>query len=96
MNPSFSRRKFVATTAAAGIFQIVPRHVLGGPGHTPPSEKVNIAGIGLGWMGERNMLTCARESIVALCDVDHSFAAKTFKAFPNAKVYKDYRILLEK
>ena len=86
----------MATTAAAGIFQIVPRHVLGGPGHTPPSEKVNIAGIGLGWMGERNMLTCARESIVALCDVDHSFAAKTFKAFPNAKVYKDYRILLEK
>ena len=42
------------------------------------------------------MLTCAKENIVALCDVDHTFAAKTFKAFPNAKVYKDYRVMLEK
>jgi hypothetical protein len=96
MNPSMNRRKFMATTAATGIFQIVPRHVLGGPGHTPPSEKLNIAGIGLGWMGANNMLTCAKENIVALCDVDHAFAAKTFKAFPNAKVHKDYRKMLEK
>jgi predicted dehydrogenase len=96
MKTQINRRKFVATTAAAGLFQIVPRHVLGGQGHTPPSEKVNIAGIGLGWMGERNMVTCAGQNIVALCDVDHSFAAKTFKAFPDAKVHKDYRLMLEK
>lgn len=88
MNPSFSRRKFVATTAASGVFQIVPRHVPGG--------KLNIAGIGLGRMGNTNMLACAGENIVALFDVDHAFAAKTFKAFPNAKVHKDYHLMFEK
>ena len=75
MTDLLSRRKFVTTTAATALFQIVPRHVLGGPGHTPPSEKVNIAGIGVGWMGARNMSSCAHENIVALCDVDHNHAA---------------------
>ena len=70
------------------MFQIVPRHVLGGPGQTPPSEKVNIAGIGIGGMGHANLRACAKENIVALCDVDHNYAAKTFEAFPKAKAYK--------
>ena len=96
MKNTISRRKFIAVTAATGLFNFVPRHVLGAPGQTPPGEKLNIAGIGLGWMGERNMLSCAEENIVALCDVDHSHAAKTFKAFPNAVKYTDYRVMLEK
>lgn len=96
MNHPISRRRFVTTAAATGLFQIVPRHVLGGPGYTPPSGKLNIAGIGLGGMGHTNMLACAGENIVALCDVDHKVAAKTFKAFPNAATYKDYRVMLEK
>ncbi len=95
MSHLINRRGFLGTTAATGLFQIVPRRVLGGPGHTPPSEKLNIAGIGIGWMGARNMHTCAGQNIVALCDVDHAFAAKTFKEFPKAKVHKDYRLMLE-
>jgi len=43
-----SRRDFVKGVGAVAAFTIVPRHVLGGPGHTPPSEKLNIAGIGVG------------------------------------------------
>lgn len=42
-----TRRRFIkaaATTVAA--FNIVPRHVLGGPRFVPPSEKVNVAIIG--------------------------------------------------
>ena len=93
---TISRRRFIGTTAATGLFQIVPRHVLGGPGHTPPSEKLNIAGIGFGGMGHANLLACAKEDIVALCDVDHKHAAKTFKAYPKAAAYKDYRVMLEK
>ncbi|MFZ9938264.1 MAG: Gfo/Idh/MocA family protein [Luteolibacter sp.] len=97
MNPiSFHRRAFLKTTAAAGLFQIVPRHVLGGPGHTPPSERVNIAGIGIGGMGHANLKACGAGNIVALCDVDHRYAAKTFKEFPAAAAYKDYRVMLEK
>jgi hypothetical protein len=86
----------MTTAAATGLFQIVPRHVLGGAGQTPPSGKLNIAGIGLGGMGSNNILACGNENIVALCDVDHAFAAKSFKAFPKAACYKDYRVMLEK
>ena len=44
-----SRRNFMGGVAAAtAAFTIVPRHVLGGPDHKPPSEKLNIAGIGVG------------------------------------------------
>jgi len=45
----FTRREFMGTAAAA--FTIVPRHVLGGAGQLPPSEKLNIAGIGVGIRG---------------------------------------------
>ncbi len=54
-----SRRDFVVSTAAAAAaFTIVPRHVLGGPGYTPPSDKLNIAGIGVGGMGKNNVRGC--------------------------------------
>ncbi len=47
-------------------------------------------------MGRSNLKQCAAENIVALCDVDEDYAAKTFKEYPNAKVYRDYREMLEK
>ena len=70
-----SRRDFVkdiaATTAAVTI---VPRHVLG-RGQTPPSDRLNIAGVGVGGMGRTNLLNLGLDNnIVALCDVDWGFA----------------------
>ncbi len=47
----FTRRQAIALGATAARITIVPRHVLGGPGHTPPSEKLNIAGVGIGGQG---------------------------------------------
>ncbi|MHC4912060.1 MAG: Gfo/Idh/MocA family protein [Planctomycetota bacterium] len=92
-----SRREFMAGAATAAMaFTIVPRHVLGGAGHTPPSEKLNIAGVGVGGMGASDLQSLAEENIVALCDVHDSYAAKTFKTYPKAKVYKDYRRMLDK
>ncbi len=92
-----SRRDFMGGAAAAAMaFTIVPRHVLGGSGHTPPSEKLNIAGVGVGGMGGSDLQSLASENIVALCDVHDSYAAKTFKTYPEAKVYKDYRKMLDK
>jgi predicted dehydrogenase len=90
-----NRRRFLATTAAAA-FTVVPRHVLGGAGHTAPSAKLNIAGIGVGGMGKSNLSQLETENIVALCDVDHAYAAGTFKKYPQAKVYSDYREMLDK
>jgi predicted dehydrogenase len=71
-----SRRKFVtdvATTAAA--LTIVPRHVLG-RGFTPPSDKLNIAAVGVGGMGRSNVLNVASQNLVAFCDVDWDYAGR--------------------
>ena len=42
-----SRRKFIKNSALASSLFIIPRHVLGGNGYTAPSDKLNLAGIGL-------------------------------------------------
>ena len=92
---SVTRRRFLAATAAVSAFTLVPRHVLGA-GEAPPSEKLNIAGIGVGGMGAATSRHLEAQNIVALCDVDHDYAAKTFKKYPQAKVWTDYREMLEK
>lgn len=90
------RRRFLqAATGSVFAFQIVPRHVLG-RGQTPPSEKLNIAGIGIGGQGNGVLKEMAGENIVALCDVDWNKAARTFNAYPKAKKSRDYRVLLDK
>ncbi|MHC4637949.1 MAG: Gfo/Idh/MocA family protein [Planctomycetota bacterium] len=90
------RRTFLGTSAAAvASFMIVPRHVLGGPKYKAPSEKLNIAGIGVGGKGGGDVQACSGENLVALCDVDHERAAATFEKFPNAKKYKDFRVMLD-
>ncbi len=67
-----SRRKFVGQGAAMAMaFSIVPRHVLGGAGFVPPSDKVNVAFIGVGSQGLRVMLHFLKEPDVqgvAVCD----------------------------
>ena len=89
-----NRRDFLLSSTAAAAFTIVPRHVLGGPGYTPPSEKLNIAGIGVGGKGGGDIGAVNSENIVALCDVDEKQAGETFKKYPNAKKYKDFRKML--
>jgi len=93
---NINRRRFLAGTAMTAAATIVPRHVLGGAGNIAPSEKLNIAGIGVGGMGKSNMIQLESENIVALCDVDHEYAAETFKRYPKAKVYTDFRKMLDK
>ncbi len=81
---------------AAAVFTIVPRHVLGGPRRVPPSEKLNIASIGIGGQGASDIQSVSSENIVALCDVDWGpHTAKTFEKFPKARKYKDFRKMLD-
>ncbi len=92
-----TRRDFLTATAATtAAFTIVPRHVLGGNGQTPPSEKLNIASVGAGGMAANNINACSGENIVALCDVDDNSAADTYLKYPNANIYRDFRVMLEK
>jgi predicted dehydrogenase len=92
-----SRRNFLGTMAATGMaFTVVPRHVLGqAAGQAAPSDKLNIAGIGVGGKGSSDMDAVKSQNIVALCDVDWRHASGTFKRYPNAKQYKDYRKMLD-
>jgi predicted dehydrogenase len=91
-----SRRSFVKSATAVAAFTIVPRHVLGQPGKSPPSGKLNIAGIGVGGRGGDDINEVSSENIVALCDVDEAQAGGTIKKFPKARVYKDFRKMLDK
>jgi predicted dehydrogenase len=96
-----SRRRFLKSTAgAAAAFTIVPRHVLG-QGTTPPSERLNIAAIGAGGQAAADINEVARDRgtrIVALCDADlrkERRNAPIFSTFPDAKVYQDFRKMLD-
>ena len=92
-----TRRSFLKTGALATAgMTIVPGHVLGKSfGFTAPSDKLNIAGIGVGGMGRRNLKNMSTENIVALCDVDWHYADKTFKDYPQAKRFKDWRVMFD-
>jgi hypothetical protein len=91
-----SRRTFIGNTAkAAAVFTIVPSHVVSGLGHKAPSDKLNIAGIGVGGVGRRNLMNIEGENIVALCDVDWKYAEKCFETFSDAKRYKDWRVMFD-
>ena len=97
---SHSRRNFIRNTAVAfaGIY-IVPRNVLGGKGFIAPSDKLNIAGVGVGGKGTSDVLNAWNNgvnNIVALCDVDWGMGKASAEKFPNAKRYNDFREMLDK
>lgn len=93
-----SRRDFLAQGAlGASAATLVPREVLGGTGHTPPSETIRVGAIGIGGKGTSDVRSVASldgTEIVALCDVDQERGKEIFREFPDATQYEDYRELL--
>src|SRR5450759_2494050 len=89
---NITRRSFIERTGAvAAGLTILPGSVVSGFGHRAPSDKLNIAVVGIGGMGNSNLKAVApTENIVALCDVDWGYAKKVFAANPNAKAYWDW------
>jgi predicted dehydrogenase len=94
-----SRRNFLKNVSIAGAgFFIVPRHVLG-RGFVAPSDKLNIAGIGVGGKGQSDLAGFAvspKANVAFLCDVDDRQATRSVQKFPQAKRYKDFREMLDK
>ena len=88
-----SRRKFLKKGAAAAIgLAVVPGTVLGKKfGHTAPSDKLNILGVGIGGRGSSVLRGLESQNIIGLCDVDWKYADHVFKRYPAAKKYNDYR-----
>lgn len=92
---SMTRRQFISKSTTATV---AASALLGRSPVASANSKVNIAAIGIGGMGNSNLRPLGEhgQNIVALCDLDHTYAARTFNAFPKAKRYKDYRVMLEK
>ena len=90
---SIKRRDFLAGSAAAAAFTVVPAHVLAGSDEASPSDKLNIAGIGLGSMGWNDMQrSCIKkENVVALCDVNEKHLARASETYSKAETYLDWR-----
>jgi predicted dehydrogenase len=97
---AFTRRYFFYGSLLAGA---VPSGGFGSTvslkaaGYKSPNEKLNFAAIGSGGQGAGNIRAASpTENIVALCDVDDRRAAETYKNFPNAPTFRDFRQMLDK
>lgn len=88
---NFSRRSFMksASAAAAGVV-FIPNMI-----RCSPNNRLNIAVIGVGGRGAASWTQVPAESLVAMCDVDDRMSAKGFEARPNAKKYKDFRVMFD-
>jgi predicted dehydrogenase len=105
---TFSRRKFLSTSAAAAAgVMVVPRHVVGATQKKKaPSDTLSIACVGVGGMGYSDTRGVRSENIVALCDVDDEQVAKLLRSdelepkekamYEKAVKYRDFRRMLEK
>ena len=88
-----TRRSILGGAAGLAAITIVPRHVLGGPGKTAPSDTPCVGGVGIGGVGHGQIQQVAGAGfkVVALCDVDDVLADRTAKKFPQARRYRDFR-----
>ena len=85
-----SRRSFLRSTGIASAGMVVP-HLKS----CAASDRLNIAVIGVGGRGEKNWEACQEENIVALCDVDDAMAANGFSRFPEARRFRDFRVMFD-
>ena len=98
MSKKLSRADFLKSTAAgAAAMTIVPNSVMGAAlGHKAPSDKLNIAGIGIGGRGASVLKDLEQENIVALCDTDWAYSKHIFERYPKAKRFYDWREMYDK
>jgi len=87
-NPT-NRRTFLKTAALSASALGFPAIV----SSQSPNSKLQLAIIGSGGRGARNMNEMLDEDIVALCDVNANNLAQAKEKAPEARTYKDFREL---
>ena len=93
-----TRRRFIQASSAAATSLLLPAAAVcaaSKPRRVSPNEKLNIAAIGAGGQAATDINGCSAENIVALCDVDQKRLEERGAKFPQAKLYRDYRKMLE-
>ena len=90
------RRQFLtnAGIATAGLV-MMPSMAAAMNKNKSKSDKLNIAGVGVGGRGFGVLKAMESENIVALCDVDWKYAKGCFDYFPKAKRYWDWRKMFD-
>ena len=95
--PQINRRHFIYTSAlAAGALAASLPAYAARAKFKSPNEKLDIAGIGTAGKGAVDLEGVSGENIVALCDVDSDKLAAAARKYPGARLYSDYRIMIEK
>lgn len=96
-----NRRKFIQTTSLAALaYAALPKiawswdDIPSRTGKVITGRKLNIACVGVGGQGRRDLVDLVSENIVALCDVDTERAKESFDKFPDVKKYSDFRVML--
>ena len=98
-----SRRSFLkaGAAAAAGLAMASPKDLLAAAPSAAPAApaaktgKLKILGVGIGGRGSSDLRELESQDIIGLCDVDWKYADPVFKRYPNAKRYKDYRVMFK-
>ena len=91
------KRDFLKTTAALASTTLLPSSLLA----SLPSKvktRLRTAHIGVGGMGAADLASIASHEavdVVALCDVDSNSLRTAHNMYPNAKIFKDYRVMLK-
>ena len=98
MSKKISRADFLKASATGlAAMTVVPNNVMGAAlGHKAPSDKLNIAGIGVGGRGAGVLKGLEGENIVALCDTDWKYAKGTFDRYSKAQRFWDWREMYDK
>lgn len=97
----FLRKSGGTITVVSGL-SIIPSFLLGKKwGHVPPSEKINLACIGIGNRGAdiiKKLHGTGLVNIVALCDTDMGapHTLSIIKLFPDVPQFQDFRVLFDK
>ena len=91
------RRDFIKTSAIASTIAVLPSIQMCAKASTSLTI-LRTAHVGVGNMGMADLKDISshpKVKVTALCDVDSNYLSAAHEMFPEAKIYKDYRVMLE-
>jgi predicted dehydrogenase len=95
---SLSRRRFLSQSLAASTIALGGVHVNLGRARAAqsPNERLNLVAVGATARAGANIAECRSENIIAIADVDSSLLEQGGATYTDAKLYRDFRVMLEK
>jgi predicted dehydrogenase len=95
-NQSYSRRSFLKTLGCAAIATPYVTSCMTGRSRNGTLRHASFGAGGMAWADLTKISECPGVEIVAVCDVDLGRTVAARKKFPKAKIYQDWRELLDR